>query len=104
MLLALAMVLAFAGCAKTEAPATEAPAPVTTAAPVETAAAETEAAVPETEAAAAVMSHADYVAAAMDSEVTILSVNKTREPDGRFAPVFYGHELCPFLFYRRYFP
>ena len=58
MLLALTMVLAFAGCAKTEAPAE------TTAAPVETTAAavvETEA--PETEApAAAVMTYEEYAA------------------------------------------
>ena len=71
MLLALSMVLAFAGCAKTES------APETTAAPVETTAAavettvavETEAA--ETEAAAAVMTHEEYIAAELDSAVTI---------------------------------
>ena len=71
MLLALSMVLAFAGCAKTET------APETTAAPVETTAAavettvavETEAA--ETEAAAAVMTHEEYIAAELDSAVTI---------------------------------
>ena len=70
MLLALSMVLAFAGCAKTET------APETTAAPVETAAPETEAAVVETEAAeteavAAVMTHEEYMAAELDSAVTI---------------------------------
>ena len=67
MLLALSMVLAFAGCAKTET------APETTAAPVETTAAavettvavETEAA--ETEAAAAVMTHEEYMAAELDA-------------------------------------
>jgi len=71
MLLALSMVLAFAGCAKSET------APETTAAPVETTAAavettvavETEAA--ETEAAAAVMTHEEYIAAELDSAVTI---------------------------------
>ena len=70
MLLALSMVLAFTACAKTET------APETTAAPVETTAAveteapvETEAA--ETEAAAAVMTHEEYMAAALDSAVTI---------------------------------
>ena len=71
MLLALSMVLAFAGCAKTES------APETTAAPVETTAAavettvavETEAA--ETEAAAAVMTHEEYIAAELDTAVTI---------------------------------
>ena len=67
MLLALTMVLAFAGCAKTEAPAETTAAPVeTTAAPVETtAAAETQAA--ET----AVMTHEEYTAADMDSAVCI---------------------------------
>ena len=70
MLLVLSMVLAFAGCAKTE----EAPEP--TAAPVETttAAAETEATeteAAETEAAAAVMTHEEYMAAELGSAVTI---------------------------------
>ena len=70
MLLALTMVLAFAGCAKTEeAPATTA-APETEAAPETTAAVvETEAA--EEEAAAAVMTHEEYIAAELDSAVTI---------------------------------
>ena len=70
MLLALSMVLAFTACAKTET------APETTAAPVETTAAveteapaETEAA--ETEAAAAVMTHEEYMAAELDTAVTI---------------------------------
>ena len=70
MLLALSMVLAFTACAKTET------APETTAAPVETTAAveteapvETEAA--ETEAATAVMSHEEYMAAELDTAVTI---------------------------------
>ncbi len=68
MLLALTLVLAFAGCAKTEAPApTEAPA---TEAPVVTEAA-TEAPEVETEAAAAVMTHEEYMAAELDAEVTI---------------------------------
>ena len=69
MLLALSLVLAFAGCAKTET------APETTAAPIETTtAAETEAPV-ETEAAeteaAAVMTHEEYMAADLDAAVTI---------------------------------
>ena len=69
MLLVLSMVLAFAGCAKTEeAPETTA-APVETTAAVETEAPETEAA--ETEAAAAVMTHEEYMAAELDSAVTI---------------------------------
>ncbi|MBR6527120.1 MAG: hypothetical protein IKT45_04165, partial [Lachnospiraceae bacterium] len=64
MLLALSMVLAFTGCAKTET------APETTAAPIETtAAAENEAPV-ETEAAeteaATVMTHEEYIAAELD--------------------------------------
>ena len=70
MLLALSMVLAFTACAKTET------APETTAAPVETTTAveteapvETEAA--ETEAAAVVMTHEEYMAAELDSTVTI---------------------------------
>ena len=68
MLLVLSMVLAFAGCAKTEAPETTA-APETTEAAVET----TEAAVEETEAAeeAAVMTHEEFIAAEMDTEVVI---------------------------------
>lgn len=70
MLLAATLVLAFAGCAKTEAPAeTAAPtAAPTEAAPVETTAAATEAAPVET---ADVMSHEEYMAAPMDSEVTV---------------------------------
>ena len=67
MLLALAMVLAFAGCAKTEAPAP-------TAAPeTEAPAVESEATVaPETEPAVSnAMSYAEYMAAEMDSEVVI---------------------------------
>ena len=68
MLLALAMVLAFAGCAgsaapaATEAPATEAPA---TEAPV----VETEA--PATEAAVQAMTHEEFVAAELESDVVI---------------------------------
>ncbi len=63
MLLALSMILAFAGCAKTEE------APATTEAAVETEAAEV-----ETEAAeevAAVMTHEEYMAAELDSQVVI---------------------------------
>ena len=67
MLLALSMVLAFTACAKTET------APETTAAPTvaqtEAPAVETEAA--ETEAATAVMSHEEYMAAELDTAVTI---------------------------------
>ena len=63
MLLTLAMVLAFAGCASTEAPATEAP--ETEAPVVET----TEA--PATEAEAAVMTHEEYVAAELETAVCI---------------------------------
>ncbi|MGM9549524.1 MAG: hypothetical protein ACI3V5_06730 [Faecousia sp.] len=69
MLLVLTMVLAFAGCAKTEEPAATA-APETTVAPETTAAPETTEAA-ETEAAAAAMTHEEYVAADMDSEVVI---------------------------------
>ena len=68
MLLALSVVLAFAGCAQTqEAPeTTAAPAPVeTTAAAVETEAAQTETA------EAAPMTHEEYMAAALDSAVSI---------------------------------
>ena len=68
MLLALTMVLAFAGCAKTEAPAATTAAPVETTAAVQTEAPET--AAPETE-AAAVMTHAEYIAADMDAAVTV---------------------------------
>ena len=64
MLLALCMVLAFTACAKTES------APETTAAPAQTAAPETEAPV-ETEAAATVMTHEEYIAADLDTPVTI---------------------------------
>ena len=75
MLLALSMVLAFTACAKTEtAPETTA-APVETTAAAETEASETEAPVEteaaETEAAAAVMTHEAYMAADLDSAVTI---------------------------------
>lgn len=71
MLLAMTMVLAFAGCAKTDAPAeTTAAAVETTAAAVVTEAPETEA--PETEApAAAVMTYEEYAAAEVDTAVTI---------------------------------
>ena len=66
MLLALAMVLAFAGCAKTEAPAPTA-APETEAPVVET-----EAPVVETEPAASnAMSYEEYMAAELDTEVVI---------------------------------
>ena len=68
MLLALAMVLAFAGCAGSAAPettpATEAPA---TEAPV----VETEAPVVETEAAVQVMTHEEFMAAELESIVTV---------------------------------
>lgn len=69
MLLALTMVMAFVGCAKTEAPETTA-APETTVAPTEAAPAETTAAVTEAP-AADVMSHEEYMAAPMNSEVTV---------------------------------
>lgn len=73
ILLALSMVLAFAGCAAAdEAPeTTAAAAPVeTTAAPVETTAApETEAV--ETEAVVTVMTHDEFIAAELDTEVTV---------------------------------
>lgn len=71
--LAMTMVLAFAGCAKTEAPATtaapETQAVETTAAP-ETTAEATEATA-ATEAEAAVMTHEEYLAAPVDSQVTV---------------------------------
>ena len=70
MLLALTMVLAFAGCAKTEAPETTA-APVETEIAVETTAAPVETEAAETEAAAAVMTYEEYAAAELDSAVTI---------------------------------
>ncbi len=84
MLLALAMVLAFAGCAKTEAPATEAP---TTEAPVVETEAATEAPVVETEAAAAVMTHEEYMAAELDAEVTVETYVQAGESwwDGKVA-------------------
>ncbi len=67
MLLVLVMVLSFAACAKTEAPAETTAAPETTAPAVETEAA-TEATEP---AAAAAMTYAEYVAAPLDTEVVI---------------------------------
>ena len=70
MLLVLTMVLSFAACAKTEAPA----APETEAAPAPTAAPETEAPAteaPETEAAAAAMTHEEFMAAELESVVTV---------------------------------
>ena len=71
MLLVLTMVLAFAGCAKTEAPETTAApetevAVETTAAAVETTEAQADSVVTTT-----LMTHADYIAAPLDSEVTI---------------------------------
>ena len=66
MLLALTMVLAFAACAKTEAPATEAP---VTEVPA-TEAPATEAPV-ETEAAVEVMTHEEFMAAELETVVTI---------------------------------
>ena len=69
MLLALAMVLAFAGCAQTEAPATEAPAteaPATEAPTTE--APETEA---PTEAEAAVMTYEEFMAAELEDVVCV---------------------------------
>ena len=69
MLLVLTMVLSFAACAKTEAPA------ATEAAPAPTAAPETEAPVaevPETEAAeAAAMTHEEFMAAELEAVVTV---------------------------------
>ena len=66
LLLALTMVLAFAGCASnepapTEAPTTEAPTEVPTEAATEA----------PTEAVAAAMTHEEYIAAELDSEVVI---------------------------------
>ena len=69
MLLALTMVLAFAACAKTEAPATEAPA--TEAPATEAPVVETEAPVVETEAAVEIMTHEEFMAAELESVVTI---------------------------------
>ena len=72
MLLVLTMVLAFAGCAKTEeAPETTAATEAATEAPTEAATeAPTEAEV-EAEPEVAVMTHADYAAAELDTEVVI---------------------------------
>lgn len=68
MLLVLAMVLAFAGCASnTPAPTT---APETTAAP-ETAPATEAATEPATEAVPVAMTHEEYIAAELDTEVTV---------------------------------
>ena len=72
MLLVLTMAASFAACAKTEAPA----APETTAAPVETPEAPapvetTVASAEETEAAAAVMTHEEFMAAELESVVTV---------------------------------
>ena len=75
MLLALTMVLAFAACAKTDTTETTAAAVETTATAVETTAAaaeETTAATEGTEAAAvAVMTHEEYLAAAIDDQVCV---------------------------------
>ena len=72
LLLVLTMAMSFAACAKTEAPA----APETTAAPAETPEAPapvetTVASAEETEAAAAVMTHEEFMAAELESVVTI---------------------------------
>ena len=70
MLLVLTMVLAFAACAKTEAPAaTEAPA--TEAPATEAPVVETEAPAVETEAAVEIMTHEEFMAAELESVVTI---------------------------------
>jgi hypothetical protein len=70
LLLALTLVLAFAGCTKGgNASPGNAPTPAPTAAPTE-APAPTETPAP-TEAPAAVMSHAEYIAAPLDSAVTV---------------------------------
>ncbi len=75
ILLALTMVLAFAACAKTDTTETTAAAVETTATAVETTAAaaeETTAATEGTEAAAvAVMTHEEYLAAAIDDQVCV---------------------------------
>ena len=70
MLLALCLTLAFAGCAKTE------PAPEATLAPTvpqTTAAPETEPATEATQPAVTAMTHEEYMAAEMDSEVDIVT-------------------------------
>ena len=69
MLLVLTMVLAFAGCAGSTTPATEAPA--TEAPATEAPVVETEAPVVETEAAAQVMTHEEFMAAELESVVTV---------------------------------
>ena len=68
MLLALTMVLAFAGCAGSAAPATT---PATEAPATEAPVVETEAPVIETEAAAQVMTHEEFMAAELESIVTV---------------------------------
>ena len=72
MLLALTMLLALAGCASSEPAATQAPteAPATEAPATEAPATEAATEAP-TEAAAAVMTHEEYMATALDSAVTI---------------------------------
>ena len=70
MLLVLTMVLAFAGCAGSTTPATEAPA--TEAPATEAPVVETEAPVVETEAAAQVMTHEEFMAAELESVVLLL--------------------------------
>ena len=79
MLLALAMVLAFAGCAAEKTPETTA-APETEAPVVETEAPVVETEAPaETEAAAAVMSYAEFAAAELDTEVAVENYVQTIE-------------------------
>lgn len=68
MLLCLSLILAFAGCAKTESPETTAAPVQTTAAAVET----TEAA-SETTAEVTAMTHEEYMAAELDSEVNLVT-------------------------------
>ena len=79
MLLALAMVLAFAGCAAEKPPETTA-APEPEAPVVETEAPVVETEAPaETEAAATVMSYAEFAAAELDTEVTVETYVQTIE-------------------------
>ena len=68
MLLAMAMVLAFAGCAGSAAPETT---PATEASATEAPVVETEAPVVETEAAVQVMTHEEFMAAELESIVTV---------------------------------
>ena len=90
MILALAMVMSFAACGAKETPATEAAteAPATTAAATE-AATEAPATEAATEAAVKVMTHEEFIAAEMDTEVCVETYVQAKQGWWEDAAIFY---------------